>query len=122
MDPADPCLITVGTFHSGTKENIISGQADFNGIIRTFSLENRDFIKSEIVKVCENTAAAFSAACDVRFSDSYPSLENNHELYCLIKDVAEDALGSENVVTGGLPSLGADDFAYFCHGTRGMPA
>ena len=51
IDPAEAALITVGQFHSGTKNNIVSGKTKFSGIIRTLNLENRSFIKEEIEDV-----------------------------------------------------------------------
>lgn len=120
MDPADAALITVGQFHSGTKNNIVSGETKFSGIIRTLNLENRSFIKAQIEQVCTSTAAAYGAQCQVEFHDSYPSLENDDALLTLIKGSAEEALGKEHVLLNTKPSLGADDFAYFCHGSRGI--
>ena len=35
-------------------------------------------------------------------------------------EVCEDAVGKENIVVVKKPSLGADDFAYFCHNAKGF--
>ena len=47
-DPAEAVLITVGTFESGTKENIISGEASFSGIIRSLQMHNMAPVKEHI--------------------------------------------------------------------------
>ena len=120
LDPAETGLITVGQFHSGTKNNVIPGESKFSGIIRTLNLANRDMIKSEIEKVCHSIAAAHGAEAVVEFHDSYPSLENDDELYDWIKSVAIEALGEDKIVVQPKPSLGADDFSYFCHESRGL--
>ena len=120
IDPAEAALITVGQFHSGTKNNIISGETKFSGIIRTLNMEHRSFIKEQIEGICLSTAKAYGAACRVEFHDSYPSLENDEQLLAWVKPVCEEALGSDHVHLCTKPSLGADDFAYFCHGTRGL--
>lgn len=120
IDPAEAALITVGQFHSGTKNNIIPGETKFSGIIRTLNMENRSFIKSEIEKICSATAQGYDASCTVEFQDSYPSLENDDQLLEWVKPVCEYALGPDHVQLCSKPSLGADDFAYFCHGTRGL--
>lgn len=120
IDPAEAALITVGRFHSGTKNNIVSGETKFSGIIRTLNLKNRSYVKEQIEQVCAATAEAFGAKCRVEFEDSYPSLENDDALLSLMKTSAEEALGKEHVLLNTRPSLGADDFAYFCHGTRGV--
>ncbi|MBR5489030.1 MAG: amidohydrolase [Firmicutes bacterium] len=120
LDPAETGLITVGQFHSGTKNNVIPGESKFSGIIRTLNLANRDMIKSEIEKVCHGIAAAHGAVAAVEFHDSYPSLENDDELFEWVKSAAVEALGEEKIILQPKPSLGADDFSYFCHESRGL--
>lgn len=120
LDPAETGLITVGQFHSGTKNNVIPGETKFSGIIRTLNLENRSKIKEEIKKICDGIAVAHGATATVEFHDSYPSLENDDELYGWMKSASEEALGSENIFVQPKPSLGADDFSYFCHESRGL--
>ncbi len=120
VNPVEPALITIGRFHSGTKNNIVAGEAEFSGIIRTLNLENRELIKSQIKQICEGTAAAYGATCDVVFHDSYPSLENDYTLLDWITESTEEVLGRENIMKKDKPSMGADDFSYFCHGTRGF--
>ncbi|MBR3785839.1 MAG: amidohydrolase [Firmicutes bacterium] len=120
LDPADTGLITVGQFHSGTKNNVIPGETKFSGIIRTLNLENREKLKEEIKRICHGIAVAHGATVDVEFFDSYPSLENDDQLYQWMQVAAEKALGSENIVVQSKPSLGADDFSYFCHESRGL--
>ena len=75
IDPADAVLITVGRFNSGIKNNIISGETVFSGIIRTLKLEYRGFVKTQIESMCKSIAQAYGAECEVTFRDSYPSLE-----------------------------------------------
>ena len=120
MDPVDPALITVGTFHSGTKENIISGEAVFTGIIRTLNVENRERIKARLKQLCTSVAEAYGAECIVRFLNGYPTLDNDPVLYDWMLDSAEAILGKGHLQIEKKPSLGADDFAYFCHGSRGL--
>ena len=46
-----PAIITVGRFHSGTANNIVSGEAKLGGILRTFDLSLRESIKQRILKI-----------------------------------------------------------------------
>lgn len=120
LDPAETGLITVGQFHSGTKNNVIPGETKFSGIIRTLNLANRDRIKEEIKRICHGIAVAHGAMAHVEFHDSYPSLENDDQLYAWMKSAAEEALGKEKIFVQPKPSLGADDFSYFCHESHGL--
>lgn len=119
-DPAEAVLITVGKFASGTKENIISGEANFSGIIRSLQMHNMEPVKARLEALCQATAMAYGATCQVRFVDSYPSLENDDTLLEWVLESSKAALGPEKVFIRKKPSLGADDFSYFCHSSRGI--
>lgn len=120
LDPTDSAVITVGTFNSGTKANIISGETTLKGIIRTLNLDNRDFIKSKLKNMCNCIAESYGCTSRIIFKDSYPSLENDAHLLELVSNTAIQALGKENIFIRSTPSLGADDFSYFCHDARGL--
>lgn len=120
MSPVDPVLITVGRFISGTKGNIISGEAEFSGIIRVLDMKNMPPAKKYISDMCTSTAEAYGATCVVNFRDSYPSLENDAVLLSWAKDAFSQVLGKDHIKINEKPSLGADDFSYFCHQSRGL--
>ncbi len=120
MSPVDPVLITVGRFISGTKGNIISGEAEFSGIIRVLDMKNMPPAKKYISDMCTSTAEAYGATCVVNFRDSYPSLENDAVLLSWVKDAFSQVLGKDHIKINEKPSLGADDFSYFCHQSRGL--
>ncbi len=120
MSPVDPVLITVGRFISGTKGNIISGEAEFSGIIRVLDMKNMPPAKKYISDMCTSTAEAYGATCVVNFKDSYPSLENDAVLLSWVKDAFSQVLGKDHIKINEKPSLGADDFSYFCHQSRGL--
>ncbi len=121
MDPTDSVLITVGKFHSGVKENVISGEAVFSGTIRSLNMNAMDGIKKYLSELCHNTAAAFGASCEVQFSaEGYPTLENDDQLLQWVMDASKEVLGEDHVKLTKRPSLGADDFSFFCHSSRGL--
>lgn len=119
-DPAESVLITVGKFNSGTKENIISGEAKFSGIIRSLQMHNMTPVKEYIRELCYATARAYGADCDIVFQDSYPSLENDDTLLEWVVESSREILGDNKVFVSRKPSLCADDFSYFCHSSRGI--
>ncbi len=121
MDPTDSVLITVGKFNSGVKENVISGEAVFSGTIRSLDMDAMAGIKNYLKALCENTAAAFGAGCEISFSqDGYPTLENDDQLLAWVMDASKEVLGESRVKLTKRPSLGADDFSFFCHSSKGL--
>lgn len=120
MNPVNPSLITVGKFCSGTKNNIIPGESRFSGIIRTLDMKSRAAIKDMVRELCCSIAASYGASCKVNFSDSYPVLKNDKELFELLLKAFQNIIGKEKTVVNTASSMGADDFAYFCHQCRGI--
>lgn len=120
IDATKAALITVGAFRSGTKGNIVSGEAVFSGIIRSFETEIITSLKENLRTLCESVAQAYGAECQVNFTDSYPSLRNDDFLLNLSVAASKSVLGENNVEISEKRSLGADDFAYFCHSSRGL--
>lgn len=121
MNPTDSVLITVGKFNSGVKENVISGEAVFSGTIRSLNMDAMAGIKVYLDEMCRSTAAAFGASCDIEFSSNgYPTLENDDRLLEWVMASSTEVLGQEHVKLKKQPSLGADDFSFFCHESRGL--
>lgn len=114
MDPADPCLITVGSFHSGNKSNVIPDETEFVGIIRALSDENLSKLIDSMRTMCHSIAEAHGADCEMTTGDGYPVLINDDSILKILHQSAAEVIGDENVMIASKPSLGADDFAFFC--------
>lgn len=113
MDPFDAGLVTIGNFHSGTKDNVIPAYTTFSGTVRGTSTELCMDIANKAKRICENTAAAYGAGIEVEVEQGYPALINTVEMAELLRDVCTKVLGREFVHYKPRPTLGADDFAFF---------
>lgn len=120
LAPTTPAVVTIGTFHSGTASNVISGEARLSGTIRALDLDLMAYLKERVKTIAEDTARAYGASCEVIFEDSYPPLKNSDELAALLLPAMDEVFGRENVIRCETPSLGADDFAYFTQARRGF--
>jgi amidohydrolase len=107
----DPVVITVGTFHAGTKANIIPDVAEFKATIRTFSKENRERIKIEIVRLCESIAHAYGLDVDAVIVNQYPVTANNPAHANFVAGIAADLFGAAGYVEMPYPIAGAEDFS-----------
>lgn len=56
-----PLVLSIGSFHAGFAPNIIPNEAVLEGTIRTYSPENRSFIRSRLEELVELTARQFRA-------------------------------------------------------------
>ena len=111
--PYEPSVVTVGTFHAGTKNNIIPDQAEFNGTIRAFSNEHLSMIERRVRGIISGVARSFNASANVEFEKSYPPGFNNEALSHRAIAALAGILGKRSVETRSGPALIADDFVYF---------
>src|SRR6266571_2001235 len=117
IDPVQPFVITVGSIHSGTKENIIPDQAVLQGTIRTLDEATRKRAKAKVAEVAKGVSRAFGARAEVEFEkDAYPVTVNDEK-------VTEEAM--RIIKKAGLkvktkePLLGGEDFSRFLHEAPG---
>ena len=125
-EPLRPAVITVGSFHAGTKHNIISDRAHLQLTVRANDEDTRAKMLAAIRRTAEGIARANGVPEDklpeVKVSEGTPTTINDRELArrlnaALGRDLGEAAL-TPYVQTG----MGAEDFAYFVeprHGVKG---
>ena len=118
LSPRDAGVVTVGSFHSGTKHNIISDRAVLQLTVRNTNEKTRKTLLEGIIRIAENMGRVAGLPEDklpeVIFSEeSTPPLSNNPELANRLKNNWIDKMGKDAVVSIPLSGMGAEDFAYF---------
>ncbi|RZS44993.1 hippurate hydrolase [Herbihabitans rhizosphaerae] len=118
----DPTVITVGSIHAGTTNNIIPEFADLEGTIRTVSEQARAFVREELPKVCEHVAQAHGCRAGVDVVPGYPVTVNDDAFAEHVVRVAGAALGADNAALMDFPVMGAEDFSYVLQRVPGAMA
>lgn len=113
IPPTDPAVITVGSIHGGTAQNIIPEEVTISGIMRTMRKEHREYVKLRLVEIVEGIVHSMRGKCEIQIDESYPCLYNNDEIIDLVQEKAGLLLGKENVIQLESPSMGVESFAYF---------
>lgn len=118
LSPRQPGVVTVGSFHSGTKHNIISDKALLQITVRNTNLETRKILLDGIKRIAINTARAAGVAEDklpdvVVSPDGYPPTANNTELARKLKALWSEKMGADMVVSVPPTGMGAEDFPFF---------
>jgi len=112
-------VVTVGSFHGGNRNNIISDDVEMLGTIRTHNDETRELVHKRVREIVENTAASFGAGAMVELDILYPVVVNHKEICKLMLPALEKAAGKENVSIMN-PIMAAEDFSYFLNEIPGM--
>ena len=115
INTANPAVITVGSIHGGTAQNIIPEEVVISGVIRTMNKEDRAFAKERLREIVEGICKSSRASADIDIEESYPNLYNDTNMVEIFKVGAEKVLGKENVLLQKYPKMGVESFAYFAN-------
>ncbi|HSQ57079.1 MAG TPA: amidohydrolase, partial [Gemmata sp.] len=118
VTPTDPCVVTVGSIHGGTKHNIIPNEVRLQLTVRTTKTEVRDHVLKAIDRMAKAAAAGARAPepeVRVNLQQYTPPTRNDAELSRKCAAVFQQVLGAENVHTRQ-PVMGAEDFGRFAEG------
>ncbi|WP_335991310.1 M20 metallopeptidase family protein [Glycomyces sp. MUSA5-2] len=107
----DPVVLTVGTFHAGTRHNIIPDSAVFEASVRTFSEEALARVEHESVRLAEGIAAAHGLTAEVRFVREDPATVNDPAEAAFVAETVRDLFGAERYVEMTDPVTGSEDFS-----------
>lgn len=119
LSPMDAAVVTIGTINGGFKENIIADQVCLGGTIRTLDPETRANIQMRIQSIVSAVASGLGGEGLVEFEMGYPPVINNDEVVKVVETNAISLLGKENVLFKEYPSMGVEDFSYFCQAAPG---
>jgi carboxypeptidase Ss1 len=118
IDPVQPIVISIGSIHSGTKENIIPDQAILQGTIRTVDEITRKRAKAKVAEVAKGVCRAFGAKAEVEFEkDAYPVMVNDERVTEKAKKILGKMPGTRVKVKP--LQLGGEDFSRFLHEAPG---
>ncbi|MGN6795016.1 MAG: M20 metallopeptidase family protein [Streptosporangiaceae bacterium] len=112
FDVFDPVVLTVGTFHAGTTDNVIPDEATFIATVRSFSPQTRDRIRDAALGLTGQLAAAHGLEADASFVDGYPVTVNDEAEFEFARQSAAELLGEARVLTSPFPITGSEDFSY----------
>ncbi len=113
LDPIDSGVITIGSVHGGTVNNVIAETAEMLLTVRTLTPETRDLFERRITEVATLTGKAHGAEVKVDYQRGYPSLFNGELGVDIINTAALKFMKEENIVHRRKPAMGGEDFAYF---------
>ena len=122
-NPLEPGVITVGSFHGGTKSNIIPDEVRLQLTVRSYKDEVRKHLLSAIERITKAEAAAAGAPKEpvitVVPGESTESVYNDPALTDRVAKVLVRTFGEAQVVSMP-PWMGSEDFSVY--GRAGVPS
>src|SRR6266446_4558926 len=125
-NPVDPIVITVGSIHGGTKNNIIPDEVKMQLTVRTYKPETRERVLAAIDRIAKGCATAAGVPPErapivtVSKDQFCPATYNNPELTRRLVAVWKSSLGDENVKIVDAV-MGGEDFSEYSLSDHSIP-
>ena len=118
LDPRQPGVVTVGSFHSGTKHNIISDKAVLQLTVRNTNPETRELLLNGIERIAKNLGRAAGLSEEklpevVLAGRTTPPTINDTALAQQLRTLWIEKMGADRVISKMPTGMGAEDFPYF---------
>ncbi len=118
LSPREPGVVTVGSFHAGTKHNIIPDEARLQLTVRNTNEETRELLLNGIRRIAENMGRAAGLPEDllpevIVLEERTPPGFNDPGLVERLRGAWRAAFGNEAVIAEAPTGMGGEDFGYF---------
>ncbi len=125
MRPTDPAVVTVGSFHGGTKNNIIPNEVKLGLTLRSYSDDARAHLVDAVKRICRGEAIAAGLPDDrmpvVTISpEGMSSTYNDPALTKRVNRTLTDWLGA-SAVKALDPDMVSEDFSLFGRTAERIP-
>ncbi|WP_285114675.1 amidohydrolase [Leifsonia sp. fls2-241-R2A-40a] len=108
--PQETAVVTVGSLHAGTKNNIIAAEATLGISVRSFNEEVRQHVLDGVHRIiaAESQASGAPKAPDMEWGERYPVTVNDPEATARVNAAFAAEFGEEQVLEPGALS-GSED-------------
>ncbi len=110
IDPLDSTVLSVGSIHGGSIENLVPDKVEMTASIRSLSTATKEKAVRRMEEIVLRTAEAYGCTAEIEYKEILPPVFNSAEMYKKAVRAAGMAVGSGNVIDVP-PTLASEDFS-----------
>jgi amidohydrolase len=118
MNPLNPTVVTVGSFHGGSTFNIIPDTVKMSGTTRTFDRDIWQSWPERMETVVRGVCESMGATYELDYQQGYPPTINDAEMADMARRCAIQAVGEDKVVVPEA-TMGGEDMSFFLEASKG---
>ncbi|HFI0826580.1 TPA: N-acetyldiaminopimelate deacetylase [Streptococcus suis] len=119
VDPIEGAVVTFGSMHAGTTNNIITETAFLHGTIRALTQSMSLLVQKRVREIAEGIALSFGVDLEIELNPSgYLPVENNPQLADELMTFFEQVDGVEMIDCP--PAMTGEDFGYLLNKVPGV--
>lgn len=120
MSPKQQVVVTVGQLHSGTRFNIVSGEAFLDGTVRCYDRDIHHAMPGIFERIVQGTAAAYRCEAELSYDKMVEVLINDERGSQFVYEAAKKVVEEPSLATMGDTHMsGSDDFSEYTMAGRG---
>ena len=120
MSPKQQVVVTVGQLHSGTRFNIVSGEAFLDGTVRCYDRDIHHAMPGIFERIVQGTAAAYRCEAELSYDKMVEVLINDEWGSQFVYEAAKKVVEEPSLATMGDTHMsGSDDFSEYTMAGRG---
>lgn len=119
VDPLKAVVVAVGRIDGGYRRNVVADSTTLQGTIRCLDETLRKSLPERIERIVGGICSAHRASHETEFVFGYPSVHNDAALTAKVMEIARGVPQIDSVVELDVPTMGAEDFAYFAQAVPG---
>jgi amidohydrolase len=112
FDVFDPVVVTVGSFHAGTTDNVIPDEARFLATARSYSQESRSALAELVPRLIGDIARGHGLTAEAVYAAEYPVTVNDAAEAAFAAETVTAVFGEERAEWAEFPLTGAEDFSF----------
>jgi amidohydrolase len=119
IDPLQSVVLSIGRVEGGYRRNVIADTTRLLGTVRCLDEAVRRELPERVERIVAGICAAHRAQHQVNFEFGYPSVVNDAALTDIVMRIAAGVSEAGGVRELSVPTMGAEDFAYFAQEVPG---
>lgn len=117
VNPLESGVITIATIHGGTVNNVIPGEVEMTGTIRSMTEAVREQLHHELENACR-IVEPLGGSHELQIIHGYPPTVCDPEAVAVMNAATSDLFGADNVIESR-PVMAAEDFSYMVQAVPG---
>ena len=120
VNPLDSAVLGIGKINAGTVENVVASTCTMSGTCRNLSSQMRDEMPDRMESIIKGITEGMGASYEFKYVRGYSPVVNDADMYYMVNETAAELLGKEHVGIIETPSLGGEDFSFYCEKVPGL--
>ncbi len=115
ISPLEPAVLSIGSIHGGTANNIIPDKVDLKGTFRCFNETTAVRIKKQMNDILEGICKGYGSKFTLKFPEGFPLLSNSQKQTALLLEAARGVIAETDILVQDRVMISEDFGNYLRH-------